>query len=194
MHGDQPRPPGGPSDVPQDGRGGGGELLALPRPDEIAGRAGADRRAEGRDRFAGIEREDGTRGRARVEQPRLRHDHVGLELPNRLGELAIVGGGGDDARPPAAIEEVHHLLDDLRRLEREHDPGDLVHDPPPMMRDPSRRRTTTHATRRRRHAATIYRGTDRRTASVTAGSTRAATRSNGPSIAPVASVKTVSPS
>jgi hypothetical protein len=55
-------------------------------------------------------------------------DHgVGLQLANGLRELRGVDGGPDDTGATGAIEEVHDFLGNVRRLEREHDPRDLVH-------------------------------------------------------------------
>ena len=110
-------------------RGGLGERIAFGRPQEEPGRARADRAAKRRDRLRRVEREQ----RAPVElaprrgERRRRHDPVGLELADGLGELARVGRRADHPRDAAAVEEVKDLLRDLRLLERQHDPRDLLH-------------------------------------------------------------------
>ena len=120
-----------------DVRGGDGgcrrsrERLALARPDVEPAGAHADRCPQRRHRFPGVEREHrGAANRRRLDQRGMRHHGVGLELTDRLDELAIVGGRAHDASAAASIEEVHDLLGDVVRLEGEHHPSDFRHDGP----------------------------------------------------------------
>src|SRR5215211_2787875 len=191
VHRDHGRQARGPTNVTQRRRGGAHQLLPLSGPQEVPRRAGADRGAEGGDRLARVERQDHAGVRACLEQRGLGHDDVRLELSHRLDELPIVPGRGDDARPPAPVEDVHHLLDDLRCLEREHDPRELIHGAPPPLRGTTRGGVGEPYARAPTAAEPRI---ARRTASVTAGATSAATRSNGSAVTRVASAKTVSPS
>ena len=112
---------------PDGGRGGPEEVVALLRPQEIAGGPGLDRRPERAHRLADIEREHDAGRLGAAEHPGLRDDGIRLELPDRLGELPVVARGGHDPRASAPIEEVHDLLGHLRRPERQNHPRHLIH-------------------------------------------------------------------
>ena len=111
------------------GRGGPfGQGFAIARPHVEPSGPDTDRRPERGHRFARLEGQDGwTADRRRIDEPRLGDDDVGVELPDRFDQLAVVGGGGNHTSAPASIEEVHDLFGHIVRFEREHHPGHVVH-------------------------------------------------------------------
>ena len=66
-------------------------------------------------------------GAGLAHEGRLSHDRVRLAVPHRPCQVVRGGGGPHHPGPAGSVEEVHDLLDQLGRIEPEHDRRGFLH-------------------------------------------------------------------